>query len=152
MLSNIPYFARRTIVTLIVFAGLLSPEMSLAVSPQAAKALQYLRQKMDQYTNFGVYADQYSVSNHFEPSGWMGDAITPGIVTFDPGCTDTWHTGGNSIRITYSGAGTQGWAGIYWQHPANNWGTVPNGGFNLTGAAKLTFWARGENGGEKGAV
>ena len=41
-----------------------------------------------------------------------------------------------------------GWAGIYWQQPANNWGEK-KGGYNLTGASKLTFWARGANGGEK---
>jgi hypothetical protein len=40
------------------------------------------------------------------------------------------------------------WGGVVWQHPANDWGDA-NGGFNLTGAKKLTFWARGEKGGEK---
>jgi len=38
--------------------------------------------------------------------------------------------------------------GIFWQQPANNWGDK-KGGYNLTGAKKLTFWARGANGGEK---
>ena len=148
MLSSIPSFIRCALVSLLVVAGLIVPGMAGAVSPQAANALTYLRQKMDQYLHFGVYADKYSV-NHFEPTGWMGDATTPGVVTFDSGSTATWHTGGNSIRITYTGAGSQGWAGIYWQHPANNWGTVPNGGFNLTSATRLTFWARGRYGGEK---
>ena len=41
-----------------------------------------------------------------------------------------------------------GWMGIFWQQPANNWGEK-KGGFNLTGAKKLTFWARGAQGGEK---
>jgi hypothetical protein len=40
-----------------------------------------------------------------------------------------------------------GWVGVAWQHPANDWGKQP-GGFNLTGAKKLTFWARGKEGGE----
>lgn len=148
MLSRIPSFTHRAWFSLTIVAGLIAPGMALAVSPQATNALAYLRQKMDQYLHFGVYADQYSI-NHFEPTGWMGDATTPGVVTFDAGSTVTWHTGGNSIRITYTGAGSQGWAGIYWQHPANNWGTVPDGGFNLTSATKLTFWARGAVGGEK---
>ena len=39
------------------------------------------------------------------------------------------------------------WAGIVWQDPANDWGDQP-GGFNLTGAKKLKFWARGDKGGE----
>ena len=150
MLPSTRFFTRQTLFSVIVVAGLASPGMALAVSPQAANALAYLRQKMDQYLDFGVYADKYSVGNHFEPTGWMGDAATtPGSVTVDPGSTATWHTGGNSFRITYTGAGSQGWAGIYWLHPANNWGTNPNGGFNLTSVNKLTFWARGQHGGEK---
>ncbi len=34
------------------------------------------------------------------------------------------------------------WAGLYWLNPADNFGTVPNAGFNLTGFRKLTFCAR----------
>ena len=40
-----------------------------------------------------------------------------------------------------------GWAGVCWQEPANNWGTLP-GGYDLTGAKELVFYARGEKGGE----
>lgn len=152
MLSSIASFIRRALFSLLVVTGPIAPETAPAASPspQVANALAYLRQKMDQYRNFGVYADKFSVSNHFEPTGWMGDAkTTPGVVTFDPGNTATWHMGGNSIRITYTGAGSQGWAGIYWQHPKKNWGTDPNGGFSLTSATRLTFWARGRYGGEK---
>jgi len=57
---------------------------------------------------------------------------------------------GPCLRINYKASGPKGWAGIYWQDPANNWGDVPGrAGFDLRGAVKLTFWARGENGGEK---
>ncbi len=59
------------------------------------------------------------------------------------------HSGATAIRIDYSGKKTQGanWAGIYWQNPPNNWGSRP-GGYDLTGAKKLVFWARGAKGGE----
>ncbi len=40
-----------------------------------------------------------------------------------------------------------GWGGVVWQNPAGDWGDR-GGGYDLTGAKKLTFWARGENGGE----
>ena len=40
-----------------------------------------------------------------------------------------------------------GWAGVSWQNPANNWGEF-DGGYNLSKAKKLSFWARGESGGE----
>ena len=60
------------------------------------------------------------------------------------------HSGTTSIKIDYNNKASQGarWAGIYWQNPPNNWGTRP-GGYDLTGAKKLTFWARGEKGGER---
>lgn len=115
------------------------------ISP-AANALTHLRQIMDQYTHFNAYADKYSISNHFDPSGRMGDISD---ISFDDGTTTTWYSGGNAIRITYTPSGSDGWAGIYWQHPINNWGTIPGVGFNLAGVSRLTFWARGANGGEK---
>lgn len=61
------------------------------------------------------------------------------------------HTGKNCVKIEYDvdcSRNDQRWAGIYWLNPANNWGQR-KGGFNLTGAQKLTFWARGEKGGEQ---
>ena len=60
------------------------------------------------------------------------------------------HSGNTCIQIVYGNKASQGarWAGVYWQNPPNNWGTRP-GGFDLTGAKKLTFWARGEKGGER---
>jgi hypothetical protein len=59
--------------------------------------------------------------------------------------------GGKScIKFVYSGKASQGarWAGVYWQNPANNWGDK-KGGFDLSKATKLVFWARGEKGGEQ---
>jgi hypothetical protein len=54
------------------------------------------------------------------------------------------------LKFTYSAKGAQGagWAGIYWQHPPNNWGSKP-GGFDLSKFKRLTFRARGAKGGEK---
>jgi len=53
------------------------------------------------------------------------------------------------IQITYMPKGTNQWAGIYWwDPPGGNWGNM-DGGFDLSCATKLTFWARGEKGGEK---
>lgn len=57
--------------------------------------------------------------------------------------------GRTSLRVTYSGKGSEGWAGIYWLAPANNWGTMKGAGFDLTQAKRFTFWIRGEKGGER---
>jgi len=47
------------------------------------------------------------------------------------------------LRITYTAKGTKGWAGIYWQNPANNWG-ISKGGFDLTGAKVLNLLGQGQ--------
>ena len=95
---------------------------------------------------FNVYTDSSAPDNHFAPSGWMGDF---GDVNLNSEYLQDAHSGSTCIRISYSAKQTQGsgWAGIYWQNPPNNWGEA-KGGFDLTGYNKLTFWARGENGGE----
>ncbi len=99
------------------------------------------------FKSFGVYLDSNANGNHFVPSGWMGDY---GDLKYNDKFTTNPHSGSTCIQITYSGKATQGarWAGIYWQNPPNNWGTRP-GGYDLTGAKKLTFWARGDKGGER---
>ena len=96
---------------------------------------------------FYIYVDRGSINNHFIPSGWMGDY---GDIRYDAGNTVDPYLGNSCIKIAYSGKGSQGarWAGIYWQNPANNWGTV-DAGFDLSKAEKLTFWAKGEKGGER---
>ncbi|MFA5095975.1 MAG: hypothetical protein WC478_01400 [Candidatus Omnitrophota bacterium] len=95
---------------------------------------------------FVVYSDKGNRSNHYIPSGWMGDY---GDIKMNDQAAESPKTGTTSIQFTYSAKRTQnqGWAGIYWQNPANNWGNK-KGGFDLTGMNKLTFWARGAKGGE----
>ncbi|MBI5554705.1 MAG: hypothetical protein HY920_02480 [Elusimicrobia bacterium] len=100
----------------------------------------------DAFKTFPVYTDAKSADNHFSPSGWMGDYG-------DLKVNDRWrqnpHRGATCIQWKYSAKGTNkaGWAGCFWQNPSNNWGTK-KGGYDLTGAKKLVFWARGEKGGE----
>lgn len=96
---------------------------------------------------FYVYSDKGARVNHFAPSGWMGDY---GDIKVDDASSEDPADGKTCIKVTYSGKATQGanWAGVYWQHPANNWGDKP-GGFDLSPMKRLTFWARGKEGGEK---
>jgi hypothetical protein len=96
---------------------------------------------------FCVYEDASSIKNHYIPSGWMGDY---GDIGLDKAYKQNPHAGDTCLRIAYNAKAAQGarWAGIYWQNPANNWGDV-DGGFDLSRATKLTFWARGEKGGER---
>lgn len=89
-----------------------------------------------------VYVDRKGV---FAPSGWMGDV---GAISVDASCTTKPKSGKYCIRWTYdiSKDAKNGWAGVYWQYPVNNWGSKK--GLDLTGHKRLTFWVRGETGKE----
>ena len=91
---------------------------------------------------FYVYEDFMSPKNHYAPSGWMGDVAN---LELDQSYSQEPHDGKSCIKMRYNAEGLKQWAGIYWQHPVNNWGDK-KGGYNLTGATKLTFWAKGANG------
>ena len=89
-----------------------------------------------------VYGED-STNTPYTPSGWMGNTSAIG---FNDRCTESPHSGSACIKSEYKAADK--WAGIAWQDPPNDWGDK-DGGHNLTGATKLTFWARGREGGEK---
>ncbi len=88
-----------------------------------------------------VYAD--NAPQPWFSSGWMGNTDK---IKMDFESENNPKTGEHALEVTFSGF--DGWAGVAWQHPLNDWGQQP-GGFNLTGATKLTFWARGKKGNEK---
>ena len=97
---------------------------------------------------FYVYANKGSRDNHFVPSGFMPNGK---CVKFQDTWQENCHSGSSCIRIDYDVECSRNdaqWAGVYWLNPANNWGRR-KGGFNLTGAKKLTFWAKGSMGGEQ---
>ncbi|HEX3481431.1 MAG TPA: glycosyl hydrolase family 17 protein [Kofleriaceae bacterium] len=95
---------------------------------------------------FYVYDDADSGCEHYVPSGFMGDT---GDLSLDPRSTEMPFQGRTALRVTYrrSARPARRWAGVYWQAPENNWGTV-DGGFDLSWATTLTFRARGRRGGE----
>ncbi len=82
--------------------------------------------------------------DNFAASGFMGDVSDIRLAGSYEG---TREEGFPCLRVRYAALGEAGWAGVMWQNPANNWGTV-DGGYNLTRAKALSFWARGEKGGE----
>jgi hypothetical protein len=97
---------------------------------------------------FYVYKDVGSRDNHFIPSGFMPNGK---CLNFNDRWQEECQEGKTCIRVEYDlecSREDQRWAGIYWLNPPNNWGER-KGGFSLKGANKLTFWARGEEGGEQ---
>ena len=116
----------------------------IVVSMLAAGAVFGQEQKPPQKLPFYIYSDQ---PDHFVPSGFMGDSSDITIVgTYKQNPAKGQHC----MKIKYSAKAAQGnkWAGVYWQDPANNWGTVKGAGYNLTGAKKVKFMAKGDKGGE----
>ena len=103
--------------------------------------------KLAEKVPFTVYREPER-DRHFAPSGQIGD--TDDIKVMEAHAENV-KEGQYCIRIEYSGQESKGehWAGVYWQEPDFNFGTVPDAGFNLKGARKISFWARGEKGGER---
>ena len=88
---------------------------------------------------------------NFVKSGFMGDAMAtvqaaPSETSPDGTCggmrADS-AAGGDcdSFAIDASLGGTEGWQGVFYQFPANNWGTFP-GRTIASGATSVTFQAR----------
>lgn len=88
-----------------------------------------------------VYRDAETV-NQWIPSGHMGAAANI-ISQMDARVSDRQ---GTVIKAGIK-PGSE-WAGVVWQSPEGDWGEK-DGGFDIKGAAKLTFWAKGEKGGEE---
>jgi len=99
------------------------------------------------FKHFYVYKDRSSPENNFFATGWMGDYK---YLTLKDDCIRDAKTMDTCIKVIYNPeneSGASNWAGVYWQNPRNNWGSE-EGAFDLTGASKLTFWARGMQGRE----
>ena len=94
---------------------------------------------------FVVYEEQ-GPGNHYVPSGRMGDTSD---LSLSYASKEAPFAGSTCIKIMYTANLSQGagWSGIYWQNPPNNWGNQA-GGYDLTGAEKITIMARGNNGEE----
>jgi hypothetical protein len=90
-----------------------------------------------------VYDEDGEEKPPYVPTGWMGNTKA---MKLDPAWKEKPHVGKTCIRFNYQAK--DGWGGIVWQNPGNDWGDKP-GGWDLTGAKHLIFQARGEEGGEK---
>lgn len=87
------------------------------------------------------------IAKMFVASGFMGDGEKGGNVKVMPVAENLrpGHTEGLCIRVSYKPGGV-GWAGVYWQYPAQNWGDTH--GRSIRNATKVVFWAAGQKGGE----
>src|SRR5690606_23421726 len=73
----------------------------------------------------GPVSGDFAVSDYFSASGFMGDGATRGnlLVSRDRDCLPRpAGAQGSCFHYTYK-ASDVGWSGVYFQYPANNWGT-----------------------------
>lgn len=126
-----------------------SPESETpeVVEQQQAAVTENLKEQKP-FQPFYVYSNKGARDNHYIPSGFMPNG---NCLTFNDRWQEGCRSGKTCIKIEYDiecSRKDQKWAGIYWLNPANNWGRK-KGGYNLEGASKLTFWAKGDEGGEQ---
>ena len=89
-----------------------------------------------------VYGDD-AKGAPYEPSGYMGETAS---IKMDPAAKAKPHSGPTALRCEFDKS--DGWGAVAWQSPANDWGAAA-GGFDLSKAKTLSFWAKGDKGGEK---
>ncbi len=119
-------------------------------------AMDYLTGTMDTFHNtFDVYTDLSAAGNHFPTLTMVPDDNTR--VGMDQCCIENPFSGSTCIQCTFQSQGNN-YGGYYFLNgiltgdetePQANWGDEPGAGFDLSGAAGITFYARGKTGSEK---
>ena len=135
--------------------------ITVPVDAQAGKkaAYSHLNMVMDRFHGaFNVSQDLGAAGNHFAARCAIARNNSVAGVAFDESWTQNCLSGSTCIKNTFSAINPTYWGGWYFQNgvlladdiqPRCNWGDYKEAGFNLTGATKVTFWVRGEEGGEK---
>jgi hypothetical protein len=129
------------------------------IDESAENATHYLREVMDQChgASYYVYADADSACNHFVARGKISSTGNEtNVQVMDEAWTTGCQSGITCIRCVFKTENSN-WGGWYFMNgvlegnevqPKPNWGEYPDAGIDLTGATSVTFWARGEAGGE----
>jgi hypothetical protein len=122
--------------------------------------------EIDRLGNAGPLSGPFYVSEHFSPSGHMGDGELPGFITAYIGddalswrrstcetfvaagaiapeaCVERPPNAGGDPYAFYYEPGKLLWAGVYWVFPANNWGTRPGRDLDPNYRhSRVRFWA-----------
>ncbi len=119
-------------------------------------ALSYLENRLNENSEFVyVYSDYAAISNNFTQKAKIGSGTASFVDDMDENVGGAYN-GSSAIacRVNTNALNWGGWMFLngYLSKgetvPRLNFGEVPNAGFDLTGATKLTFMAKGEKGGE----
>lgn len=145
---------------LVVFLHGCRPPVDGPENEETLLATRYLKNVMDRFhKTYDVYTDMDAAGNHFIVREKLSDSSHQDAVGYmNEAWTDNPYAGINCIRCTFESR-YDNWGGWYFMNGVlitndetvikPNWGNFPNAGINLSGATKLTFWARGDQGGER---
>ncbi len=130
------YFSRYLVLYLLPFTT--SP-----IFAQIDSAYLFLNELMDRYSNtFDVYTDRDAGGNHFIPSAQFPFPVS---MLVDDNWKDNPYSGCSCIRIQPLLNINVGWTSMMWEEPEGFVSNPTNyNGYNLTGATKLSFWARAD--------
>lgn len=139
-----------------------APYYNLNQTAENIPQFQWIKEMMDKYhKSFDVYTDVGSGGNHFPVIAKMAGYGSYEMIEMDECFTNVQRSHQKSatyIKANFNPQLGSSWGGSYFmsgvfppdaKEPKQNWGDYPNAGFNLKGATKLTFFARGEEGGEQ---
>jgi len=92
-----------------------------------------------------------NIGKKFTPTGYMGCWKSFDV---NPAFPDNPHSGSSCYRIAaFQRKCSEGWTGLYWTNrngeKGANWGEYPGTDLSSRGYTKITFWAKGNSGGEK---
>jgi hypothetical protein len=128
-------------------------------------SIKHLDSEMDLYHGrVPVYDDIGSGGNHFLAQGQLPNSHS--MVTMNTSWSDKTHSGATAIQCTFQAVGETNWGGFYMMNgllvsniavpyfgdpviPGTSIAVTNWAGVNLSGAATLSFWLRGETGKEE---
>lgn len=159
--KNVALLAAELILASFVTVSIQAQSDAIPARQSAMASLEYLKKVMDQYHNrFVVYEDVSSAGNHFHVYAKIPDGTAPVEMngSFISSPSSQHHPGATVIRCEFRKDTLYPFAGFYLQNgilptgvysPLPNFGATPNAGINLSGAKTLSFWVKGNKGGEK---
>ncbi|MDR0864348.1 MAG: hypothetical protein LBO74_05380 [Candidatus Symbiothrix sp.] len=91
--------------------------------------------------------NSFNIGEDFFPYGYMGCTKK---ISLNPAYSTDPHSASKCFKIEFTSScdNNNGWAGVYWTNKENNWGERPGRDFSKSGFTKITFWAKGNKGGE----
>lgn len=88
------------------------------------------------------------IAAQYTASGWMGDGEQgTKYIQLQEDSKEKPRSAPTCIKISYK-PGPKAWGGIYWQNKPDNWGDQPGDNLSPFGYKRISFWARGKQGGE----